>query len=389
MNAKKYLCIGICVFSVFHINVANATSDCDVIAWPLWESFKAHFIQVDGRVLAGTAPQFESFSEGQSYAMVFALIANDPKTFDLLWRWSALNLSNNNIASKLPAWSWGKAEDGTWRVLDENSASDADLWYAYALLEAGRLWQRSDYIADAKSILTLIEAHSVTTLPGFGKMLLPGPYGFAQPNNQWQLNPSYLPIPVLRRLTLNDKNGPWLEIANNTAKMMNGSSPKQLANDWVDYQGLSSNTGEFVTNSAKGDVGSYDAIRVYLWAGMTAPEDSLAKPMLKSLAGMKKIINMTGSAPESVNTKTGTSSGIAPLGFSAALLPYLSSSNKEFLLKTQLERAQLLQRSTEVPVYYNYVLSLFGLGWIENRYRFSSNGQIHLNWNLACAEKIK
>jgi endoglucanase len=360
-----------------------------VNSWSLWENFKTHFIQVDGRVVAGDAPQFESFSEGQSYAMVFALIANDPKTFDLLWRWSALNLSNNNIASKLPAWSWGKAKDGTWRVLDENSASDADLWYAYALLEAGRLWQRSDYIADAKSILALIEAQSVATLPGFGKMLLPGPYGFAQPNNQWQLNPSYLPIPVLRRLTLNDKNGPWLEIANNTAKMMSASSPKQLANDWVDYKGLSSNTGEFLTNSAKGDVGSYDAIRVYLWAGMTAPEDSLSKPMLKSLAGMKKIIDMSGSAPESVNTKTGTNSGIAPMGLSAALLPYLSASNEEFLLKTQLERAQLLQRSTQTPMYYDYVLSLFGLGWIENRYRFSSNGQINLNWNLACTEKIK
>jgi endoglucanase len=57
-------------------------------------------------------------------------------------------------------------------------------------------------------------------------------------------------------------------------------------------------------------------------------------------------------------------------------------------LKSQTERAQLLQYSSPPPIYYDYVLSLFGMGWIENRYRFSSNGQINLNWNPVCTPKI-
>jgi len=109
---------------------------------------------------------------------------------------------------------------------------------------------------------------------------------------------------------------------------------------------------------------------------------------MSSLVGMKNIVEINGNTPESVNTLTGSSSGIAPLGFSAALAPFLKTSKKLFLLKSQTERAQLLQYSSPPPIYYDYVLSLFGMGWIENRYRFSDNGQIHLNWNSACTPKI-
>jgi len=386
--AKRYLSIGLLIYGVLQSHTVSATLTCEPISWPLWNSFKTHFIEPDGRVVAGASPQFQSFSEGQSYAMVFALIANDPKTFDLLWRWSMVNLANNNIDTRLPAWTWGKAEDGTWRVLDDNSASDADLWYAYALLEAGRLWQRNDYTADANKILALVENKSIVTLPGLGKMLLPGPFGFTLSPDQWQLNPSYLPIPVLRRLALNNKKGPWSEIAINTDKMIAASSPKGLVPDWMDYQAQSANTGKFIVDATKGDIGSYDAIRVYLWAGMTSPQDPLTNSLMNSLVGMKNIVEVHGTPPEIVRSLTGSSTGIAPLGFSAALAPLLKTSKKYLLLKSQIDRAQLLQYSSPPPIYYDYVLSLFGMGWIENRYRFSANGQIHLNWNPVCTPKI-
>jgi endoglucanase len=385
--AKRCLSIGLFIFGVLQSPTVSAALNCEPVSWALWNSFKNSFIEADGRVIAGAAPQFQSFSEGQSYAMVFALIANDPKTFDLLWRWSMVNLANNNIDSRLPAWTWGKAEDGTWKILDENSASDADIWYAYALLEAGRLWQRSDYIADANKILALVENKSIVILPGLGKMLLPGPFGFTLSPNQWQLNPSYLPIPVLRRLALNNNKGPWSEIAINTDKMITASSPKGLVPDWIDYQAQSADTGKFIIDATKGDLGSYDAIRVYLWAGMTSSQDPLANSIMSSLVGMKNILEANGTPPERVNPLTGSSSGIAPLGFSAALAPLLKTSKKDLLLKSQTERAQLLQYSSPPPIYYDYVLSLFGMGWIENRYRFSSNGQINLNWNSACTPK--
>ncbi|MGN5480012.1 glycosyl hydrolase family 8 [Cupriavidus basilensis] len=82
----------------------------------------------------------QSTSEGQSYGMVFALIAGDRNTFDRLWRWSVTNLGDGRLDDKLPAWQWGHRDDGTWGVMDRNPAADADLWFAFALAEAARLW---------------------------------------------------------------------------------------------------------------------------------------------------------------------------------------------------------------------------------------------------------
>ena len=49
-----------------------------------------------------------------------------------------LNLAGSDNGNNLPGWWWGKDEKGQWRLLDTNSASDADLWFAYALTEAAR-----------------------------------------------------------------------------------------------------------------------------------------------------------------------------------------------------------------------------------------------------------
>ena len=35
--------------------------------------------------------------------------------------------------------------------------------------------------------------------------------------------------------------------------------------------------------------------------------------------------------------------------------------------------------------YYDYALSLFGLGWAEQRYRFHADGSVKLSWETACS----
>ncbi|EPN64552.1 endo-1,4-D-glucanase, partial [Pseudomonas syringae pv. actinidiae ICMP 19079] len=69
---------------------------------------------------------------------------------------------------------------------------------------------------------------------------------------------------------------PWKEIADNTARLIDASSPKGFIADWVGYRGTSPKTGLFVVDPVTGELGSYDAIRVYLWAGMTPASDPLA-----------------------------------------------------------------------------------------------------------------
>src|ERR1700756_2163419 len=52
------------------------------IDWPAYRIFVEHFVQADGRVIDYTSPQLKTTSEGQSYGLFFALVANDRATFD-------------------------------------------------------------------------------------------------------------------------------------------------------------------------------------------------------------------------------------------------------------------------------------------------------------------
>jgi endoglucanase len=284
---------------------------------------------------------------------------------------------------QLPAWQWGKREDGSYGVIDPHSASDADLWFAYALIEAGRLWHQPSYTEMGRALANRIAISETVELPDFGVMLLPGSSGFHPGADLWRVNPSYLPLPLLRLLAHEAPSGPWSRLAANTARMIHILAPHGFVPDWAGYR-----TGQgFVVDPVKGDLGSYDAIRTYLWAGMTAPGDPLAADLLGALDGMQHSLATLGVAPEkvaSVSGLTGSTSG--PIGFYAALLPYLQASNQAALGAAALSRIAALESAPNAPVppYYDRVLMLFGRGWAEGRYRFTAQGRLAPRWEKSC-----
>jgi len=370
------------------------TENCDAQDWPHWQEFKQHFIAPDGRVLAANSAMRDSFSEAQSYAMFFALVANDQEAFNRLWHWSVQNLLGaDKSAGRLPAWHWGRASDGGWRVLDSNSAADADQWFAYALFEGGRIWSRDDLLRDGQTLLKAIAKQEVVDLPGIGPMLLPAPYGFVQTDGSWRLNPSYLALPQLRRFAQEDPQGPWNDIAKNAVLLITMASPKGLVADWIGYRASADRRPQVTVDPVLGARGSYDAIRVYLWAGMTAAEDPLAATLLKSLSGMNRSLPQGAWPPESVDAQTGLASGTGPFGFSAAIAPYLQQVGANGPMLQQVERARSMRTASllpeqiakGLPLYYDHVLSLFGLGWIEQRFSFARNGQVQLKWQNSCS----
>jgi endoglucanase len=369
---------------------------CKSVDWPLWQTYAARFVQNDGRLLESSIEPNHSTSEGQSYGMLFALIGNDRERFDALWKWTAANLAGADVGQRLPGWLWGQGKDGKWQLQDANSASDSDLWITYALLEAARLWQRPDYREDALRLLKNIETKLVVNLPGLGKMVLPGPEGFVQPDHLWRLNPSYLPLPLLRRLAKEAPSGPWKEIAANSVKMVSASSPKGYVADWIGYRATAPQAGLFVVDPIKGELGSYDAIRVYLWAGMTPKSDPLAAPLLAHLDGMSSSTASTGIPPEKVQVISGALEGQGPFGYSAALIPYFQAKGQPWLAEQQQRRAEgalnaalakAEGESTE-PLYYNAMLSLFALGWAEKRYQFRDDGTLKLSWETSCVRAV-
>lgn len=385
----RFSLLGLPVLLVSNL-IQAATCETD---WPHWQKFAERWIQNDGRVLESSLLPNHSTSEGQAYALFFALIGNDKTRFEKIWRWTKENLSGSAPEKQLPAWLWGKGKDGKWKAQDSNSASDADLWFAYALLEADRLWAKPNYRADAEHLLENIKAQEIVELPGLGVMLLPGAKGFSLPDYLWRLNPSYLPLSLLRRLEQFEPDGPWKALAKNTIRLLEWGHTHGFAADWVGYRGTSKQNGLFVTDAVKGDLGSYDAIRVYLWAGMTDSADPLATKALANLGGMAEVTASNGIPPEKVTVKQGHTEGVGSFGFSAALIPYFRALNQPWLADLQyrranagLEAALAGERDQKLPpVYYDYMLSLFGLGWADKRYRFDAEGKVHTFWESPCS----
>ncbi|MFM0416577.1 cellulose synthase complex periplasmic endoglucanase BcsZ [Paraburkholderia aromaticivorans] len=351
--------------------------------WSGYRAFVERFVQADGRVIDYSTPTQQTTSEGQSYALFFALVANDRATFDRLLGWTRTNLAGNQFDTqnmRLPSWQWGKKADGSYGVLDPNSASDSDLWIAYDLLQAGRLWHEAGYTQLGEALAAQIARQEMTTLPGVGPMLLPGPQGFKN-GGVTRLNPSYLPLPVLRALAHEMPNGPWGKLAESAYKLVKTTAPQGFAPDWAAWQ-----NGQFVVDPKNGDTGSYDAIRVYLWAGLASPADPLAKPWLAALGGMRARVAQTGIPPEKVSSTTGAASGEGPLSYWGALAPYFKGLGDEHglgLARTHLAALDAAVPGRE-PVYYDRVLGLFGTGFIDGRYRFDEAGRLVPSWRNAC-----
>ncbi|MBA4500832.1 cellulose synthase complex periplasmic endoglucanase BcsZ [Marinobacterium marinum] len=343
--------------------------------WPAWEQYKAAMMSDDGRIIDHSSPRAITTSEGQSYGLFFALVANDREGFDRLLNWTENNLADGNLATRLPAWLWGQNDHGDWGVLDSNNASDSDLWIAYSLLEAGRLWQEPDYTRLGRELLWRSAAQSLQPMRGLGLGLLPGNIGF-ESDQGWRLNPSYLPLQLLARFE--EESLIWGDVADSSRKMLLEAAPAGLAPDWLWWH---RETGWDIPVDQSG--GSYDAIRVYLWLGMLAQGAPGRELLIEQYVPMVSQVGRTGLPPEHVDSLEGMAQGTGPVGFSAALLPLLAARPEwQPLLQQQLDRVQA--QPPEPRAYYNNSLLLFGLGWHQGFYCFDKRGRLRPAWLSSC-----
>jgi endoglucanase len=365
-----------------------ASGGCKESQWKLWQSYHARFVDAQGRVFDPNGDQHTT-SEGESYALFFSLAANDRPCFDRVLNWTRANLSAGDLTAHLPAWLWGRSPDGSWKTLDTNSASDADLWIAYTLIEAGRLWKEPSYKAQGIKLAALIAKNEVADLPGFGPMLLPAPVGF-QHERAWMLNPSYLPVFQFQRLAVVDPGGPWQKIALNVPRLLNQSTRHGYAMDWVDYVPGDGFYPAALPKSATSKelpvaLGSYDAIRVYLWAGMTGNK-LVREDLLNALPAMSAYLANHDAPPEKVSDQGVPFEQDGPVGFSAALLPYLRAyPGLSPLVVRQIARMNAQQDASSGLYgkdlsYYDQNLALFATGFLDGRFRFGDGGELTVGW---------
>jgi endo-1,4-beta-D-glucanase Y len=362
--------------SLLLVVLFNRTS-CAARDWQsLWKSYKAGFTDNQVRVIDHDAGD-RTTSEGQAYGMFFALVANDRSTFDGLLRWTQQNLAQGDLGANLPAWLWGHGSDNQWHVLDDNSAADADIWIAYSLLEAGKAWNEPRYSKLGLALAHQIAAREVVNVPGLGEMVAPGMKGF-QHGNTYRFNASYVPLQLILGLSHFAPGGPWKKVAATVPALVKESAPHGFASDWTD---ITSNGKLQVTPT----VGSYDAIRVYLWAGMLDKGTPQREQLLKSMSGMAAYLRSHPEPPAKVQPDGSIQDAKGPVGFSAALLPYASALGDN---RIQSEEMSLVQAGFNPKTglygnpakYYDQNLALFGLGFEQQQFSFDANGELKLKW---------
>ncbi len=345
--------------------------------WPYWQAFRDGFIQDDGRVVDWTEGA-RTVSEGQAYALFFALVANDRGSFDRILRWTDDNLANGQLGPQLPAWKWGydPATD-QWGVLDANPASDANLFISYALLEAARLWRHAPYADTAKQLLTTVKDRETRPL-GPRAVLLPAPEGFVTEAGI-RLNPSYVPPFQLHYLAVQDPKGPWADILEESVVALAASTPHGLPPDWL----LVTADG-YRPDPERGTVGSYDAIRVFLWAAFEVPGLAALDDYRQALRPVLGRVRDLGWMPERWDVATGQLQGEGPPGFQFAIAPLLRHYGAgDLAQRVQLvgERRRQAGLLGQPARYYDQVLALFAEGYRERRYQFDSKGRLKLKWH--------
>jgi endoglucanase len=228
----------------------------------VWLNYKSRFVTEQGRVI-DTGNNFVSHSEGQGYAMLLAVAANDRPVFDLIWGWTRANLLVRG--DDLFAWRWEPGQRPA--VADMNDAADGDLLIAWALTEAADFWGDPAVRIAARRIAVDIGRKLVINKSAHGALLLPALAGFAAEdrNDGPVINLSYYVFPALTRLSLVAPEIDWNGVMQSGLALLKAAQtgPSRLPGDWTALREGSPKPAQGFPNAF-----AYNAIRVPLYLAM-------------------------------------------------------------------------------------------------------------------------
>ncbi|WP_420370196.1 glycosyl hydrolase family 8 [Curtobacterium sp. L1-20] len=244
----------------------------------------------DGRVVR-TDQGGDTVSEGQAYGLLIAYAAGDRERFGEIWTWTKRHLLTDD---SLLAWRWTK-EDG---VADEQSASDADLDAARALVLAGAEWDDDRYTTAGKTMAGAVLDHETATTD-LGRILLPGPWADSEPYRYDASYASPAAYRVLARATGDDR---WKELeAGSSAVTAAVLDKTDLPSDWSQVHADGSVDPMPASGSDARVLYGYDAMRMPLRyaEACSAPDRALAAsiaPTLRRTTQLAAQLDLGGTA---------------------------------------------------------------------------------------------
>lgn len=225
-----------------------------------WGLFKQLFLTSEGRIV-DTDNGGDSHSEGQAWGLLFAGMQDDWPAFESVLRWTRTSLGIRG--DRLLAWRF-RLLGG---VDDINSATHADLFYAWALLRADQRWPGRGLRALASGVATDILRVSCRQFDG-RTLLMPGAWGFDHADHL-MLNPSYYVFPALEAMAIAFPHPAWPALIAEGDRMIAEARFGRwgLPADWVV---LRRRGGPVQPQPVRGDRFADDAVRIPLylaWSG--------------------------------------------------------------------------------------------------------------------------
>ncbi|MDD3419261.1 MAG: glycosyl hydrolase family 8 [Candidatus Gastranaerophilales bacterium] len=245
--------LGVVLFLLFLflINIPSEGKDFDFGASQ--DFYKEYYMSKDGRIMDPQKKRITT-SEGQAYMLIRTLLMDDRTSFDLVYKWSVNNLKRPD---GLFSWLWGENQNGEYKILDANSASDADIDIAFALLLAYEKWGDQKYLNEARFVINSIWTNETKPIGGF-MVLMPGVAQTLSGKNE--INPSYFSPYAFKLFAKYDPNHNWGELCDSSYRILNivmSDNKAGLPPDWFILD-----NGNVVFEQGRSDF-SYDAIRVF------------------------------------------------------------------------------------------------------------------------------
>ena len=330
----------------FGIKPANADPQH---AHSAYSDFKASFFaECSGnrvRVASASGSQ-ETVSEGMGYGMLMVAYLEPDATGPAL-----MNRLLAFVNSKLDAQQlmhWKVSCDS---IFEQNAATDGDLDYALALIQAERRWPNQGFGTNARKFLDAILRHETD-----GCGLKPGDV-WGGCNNE--ANPSYAALGYLETFRCFSGNAAWSSVRSNTMarQLSYWHANYTLPPDWVQVDS-SASSGRV----ARGSVYRYDAARVpwrlgldYLWHGL---DDSGAQAH-KIINHFKNVAADPSTIGDGYDSQSGNKVSnnhnavfVGPLAIGAMVHP----SHQDWLNRSYTELVGL-----QMGTYYSDALRVIGL----------------------------
>jgi endoglucanase len=208
----------------------------------------------------------EAVSEGIGYGMLLTVAHGEQSIFDGLWAYYKAKSSGGLMGWKV---------SGCGGVQDSNSASDADLDAAMALIQASCKWG-GNYLGEAQTLIAAIKAGE--TIEGGENYLKPAKTGLDGCQNVSYYAPGYYRAFAKKKP---DQAGFWNKLATDAYTQLSRADHDStgLVPNWSNMSG-----GAGCSGKPDGDKYGYDAARTpwriatdYVWNGTPAAKEYLGK----------------------------------------------------------------------------------------------------------------